>query len=558
MRTRFALCLLLCATPAMAAETLIKNAQVMTVSQGTIANGSVLIRDGKIVAVGKSVTAAPDATVIDAGGKWLTPGLIDCHSHIASDAINEGAVSVSSMTGIEDTLNATDIDIYRDLAGGVTTANVLHGSANPIGGKNAVIKLRWGKSEEELKFAGAKPGIKFALGENPKRPGIPLYARDNERRYPASRMGVEDVIRAAFLEAREYMRSWTDYEAKRQAGERATPPRKDFKLEPLAEILRGERLVHAHCYRADEILMLMRVADDFGFKVATFQHVLEGYKVAKEIAAHGAGASTFSDWWAYKVEAFDAIPYNAAIMTRKGVVVSINSDSAEEARHLNQEAAKTMRYGGLSEDEALALVTLNPAKQLQIDNRVGSIEVGKDADLVIFNAHPLSVYSVPEMVFIDGQLYYSRELDKQRQERLAADKEKLLAEEKATKKKDEKKGETAEPVDLTGSWDVQVFTPETTYRMELRLSQEGSKISGQMVSGDFGTLELFDGSVDGGAVSFKVMVDPGEGPLEVRFDVSIDGDELTGTATPNGEQGAPVEGKRRPAASSARLSGGVR
>ena len=261
---------------------------------------------------------------------------------------------------------------------------MLHGSANAIGGKNQVIKLRWGKDAQALKFEGAMPGIKFALGENPKRVE-PRGAPGADARYPGTRMGVMDTIREAFVEAKAYQRRWADYRAKAAKGDKtAVAPRRDLRLEPLVEVLEGKRLVHAHCYRADEILLLLRVAEEFGFKIATLQHVLEGYHVADEIAEHGAGASTFSDWWAYKVEAYDAIPYNAALMTERGVVVSINSDSAEEARHLNQEAAKMMKYGGMTETEALKLVTLNPAKQLRIDNRVGSIDVGKDADLVIY------------------------------------------------------------------------------------------------------------------------------------------------------------------------------
>ncbi len=396
---------------------LIKNATIVTVSHGTIQNGSILIRGGKIAEVGARVQAPPEAAVLDLGGQYVMPGIIDCHSHIAADSINEGSIAVSSMTAIEDVLDPEDIAIYRELAGGVTTANVLHGSANPIGGLNAVIKLRWGKSAKEMLFAGAKPGLKFALGENPKRPGqAPAFGPSaGPRRYPATRMGVEDVIREAFTQARQYAKEWDEYRRKVAAGERdPAPPRKELKLEPLAEVLRGERLAHAHCYRADEILMLMRLAEEFGFKIATLQHVLEGYKVAKEIAAHGAGASTFSDWWAYKMEAWDAIPYNAALMTRRGVLVSLNSDSAELARHLNQEAAKTLKYGGLSETEALKLVTLNPARQLRIDDRVGSIDLGKDADLAVFDKHPLSNYAKVTKVLIDGQVYFDREQDLKR------------------------------------------------------------------------------------------------------------------------------------------------
>ncbi len=544
--------LLLAGGTAWANETLIRNATILTVSGGTIENGSILIRDGKIAAVGRDVTAGPDAEVIDAAGKFVTPGIIDCHSHIAADSINEGAVNVSSMTGIEDVLDATDFNIYRDMAGGVTTANILHGSANPIGGKNAVIKLRWGKPAAELLFEGAKPGIKFALGENTKRPGIPLYARNNPRRYPSSRMGVEDVIRSAFREAQEYAASWESYEQRKAAGERVIPPKRDFRLEPLVEIMRGERLLHSHCYRADEILMLIRVAEDFGFQIATFQHVLEGYKVAKEIAAHGAGASTFSDWWAYKVEAYDAIPHNAAIMTRKGVLVSINSDSAEEARHLNQEAAKAMRYGGLSEQEALALVTLNPAKQLQIDDRVGSIETGKDADLVVYRNHPLSVYAVPEMVFIDGQLYYSPEKDAERMAALEAERTRLMELDEPKKKKKE----TGDPVDVTGNWEVAVTAPEATYEMVFELSQDGESLDGQVVSNMFGSLPIFDGSVSGDHFSFRFQVDVGQGPMVIFVEADVDGESMRGSAGPEGDDSAPLEGRKIPGA--AGRTGGAR
>src|SRR5262244_540347 len=396
------------ATPSIVA---IRNATLLTVTHGTIQNGTIVLRDGKISAIGPNVSVPSGADIVDAAGKFVSPGIIDCHSHIAADSINEGGTTVSSMTGIEDVFNPSDADIYRDLAGGLTTANVLHGSANPIGGKNYVIKLRWGnKRAEDFAFEGAMPGIKFALGENPKRPGGGAGGRQGAGplRYPATRMGVEYVIRDAFTRAKAYQQEWQEYDRRKKAGENVVAPRRDLQLEPLVEILEGKRLVHAHSYRADEILMLLRVADEFGFKIQTLQHVLEGYKVAKEIAAHGAGASTFSDWWGYKIEAVDALPYNAALMVRKGVLVSVNSDSAEHARRLNTEAAKSIKYGGLSEDEAIALVTINPAKQLRIDSRAGSLEVGKDADVVVWNHHPLSVYAIADRVYIDGQKYYDR------------------------------------------------------------------------------------------------------------------------------------------------------
>ncbi|MFN7997196.1 MAG: amidohydrolase [Bryobacteraceae bacterium] len=427
--------------------TVIQNATVLTVTKGTF-HGSILIRDGKIVEAGEKVLVPDGAHVVDAGGQYVMPGIIDCHSHIAADSINEGGVSVSSMVGIDDVLNPESIDIYRALAGGVTTANILHGSANSIGGKCVVLKTRWGKDVPGLLFEGAMPGIKFALGENVKRAGSPGGFGGPGLRYPATRMGVEDVIREALTEARDYQRQWQEYRSKLERHETAIAPRRDLKLEPLVEVLEGRRYVHAHCYRADEILMLLRVADEFGFKIRTLQHVLEGYKVAKEIAAHGAGASTFSDWWAYKAEAFDAIPYNAAIMVRKGVLVSLNSDSAELMRHLNTEAAKTMKYGGLSETEALSLITINPAKQLGVEQRVGSIEPGKDADLAVFDKHPLSNYAKVEKVFIDGELYFDRQKDLEERPGKELRKKALVDKLRASEEREKKKPDQPEKKEI--------------------------------------------------------------------------------------------------------------
>ena len=430
-----------------APELLIRNATILTVTHGTLEKGDLLIKDGKIAAVGSGLKAPADAQVIDADGLFVMPGIIDCHSHIAVDGdVNEGSVSVSSMVNIADVLNSDDPAIYRDLAGGVTAANILHGSANSIGGQTVVIKLRWGQPAAKLPFEGALPGIKFALGENPKRSNFRVSGMTD--RYPATRMGVEETIRGAFTEARDYKKSWDDYNKRAAAGEKnVIPPRRDLKLDPLVEVLEGKRYVHAHCYREDEILMLLRVAKEFGFRVQTLQHVLEGYKVADEIAVAGTGASTFSDWWAYKVEAYDATPYNAALMTRRGVVVSVNSDDAAEATHLNQEAAKSMHYGGLTHDEALKLVTLNPAIQLGIEKRVGSIEVGKDADLAIYNRDPLSAYAVVQKTLIDGRVYFDREKDLAGRAALEQEKKELLekARESAKKKADEKKAEENKP-----------------------------------------------------------------------------------------------------------------
>ncbi|MFB3854641.1 MAG: amidohydrolase family protein [Vicinamibacterales bacterium] len=413
---------------------LIKGATILTVTKGTIPNGSILLRDGKIAAVGANIQAPPGAEVVDATGKFVSPGIIDEHSHIAADSINESGTTVSSMTRIEDVFNPRDVNIYRDLAGGLTVASVYHGSANPIGGTNTVIKLRWGKTRpEEFLFDAALPGLKFALGENPKDMQTGGRAT-GPRRYPASRPGVEFVIRDAFTRAKAYQRAWQEYERRRKAGEDVIPPRRDLQLDPLVEVLEGKRLTHVHAYRSDEMLMSLRLAEEFGFKVNTFEHGLEGYKIAKELAEHGAGVGTFSDWWAYKIEAIDAIPYNAALMMRAGVVVSINSDSAEHARRLPSEAAKMMHWGGLTEDQALALVTINPAKQLKLDKRVGSLEVGKDADVVIWNRHPLSSYATVERTYIDGTLYYDREKDLARAADVVKEKQRLIAAEKAERK----------------------------------------------------------------------------------------------------------------------------
>src|SRR5689334_21883724 len=399
-------------------ETLIRNATVLTITRGTLQNADVLLRNGKIAGVGKNLNASPNARVIDGTGKYVMPGIIDCHSHSMLDTINEGTLSVTSMVRTADVLNTTDVDLYRELAGGVTTLNLLHGSANPIGGLNTVVKIKYGRPASEFLFPGAMPGIKFALGENVKRSSTPNQP-GVQRRYPNTRMGVEETIRDAFVRARDYKRAWDEYRANAGKNKNLVPPRRDLQLEPLVEVLEGKRYVHAHCYVASEILMLLNLADEFGFKIRTLQHVLEGYKVAKEIAAHGAGASIFADSWAYKIEAYDAIPYNAAILTRAGVVVSMNSDSDELARRLNIEAAKAMHWGDLTEEQALRLITINPANQLGIQERVGSIEVGKDADIAIWNGHPFSVYSRVDTTFVDGTVYFDRQQDLARRADLA-------------------------------------------------------------------------------------------------------------------------------------------
>ncbi len=400
--------------PAAGTLVAVTNATIITASHGTIDKGTIIIRNGKIAALGKDLAVPAGAQVIDGTGKYVMPGIIDEHSHSSGEAINEGTRSVTAQVRMQDVLREDDISLYRQLAGGVTTINVLHGSANTIGGQNAVMKLRWGLPVDSMMFAGAPPGIKFALGENVRQtnggnaPGRP-------QRYPRTRMGVEELLRESFTRAKEYQAEWKAYDDAKAQGHKGTkdfvepiPPRKDLQLDALVEILEGKRLVHAHSYRSDEILMLLKVAKDFGFRIASLQHVLEGYKVADEIAAAGTGASTFADNWAYKLEAFDAIPYNAALMAERGVNVTINSDSDERARRLYQEAAKAMKYGGASEETAIRMITLNAAMQLGVDKMTGSIDIGKDADLAIFSGHPFAPTSRVEMTLIDGRVFFDR------------------------------------------------------------------------------------------------------------------------------------------------------
>jgi len=410
--------------PEQPANLLIRGVTIWTCGpQGRMENADLLIAKGKITQVGKNLTAPAGATIIDANGKHVTPGMIDAHSHSGiSGNVNEGTQAVTAEVRIGDVIDSQDIALYRELAGGLTAANQLHGSANPIGGQNSVIKLRWGSVPEDYKIADAPPGIKFALGENVKQSN---WGDQFTTRYPQTRMGVEQIIRDRFKAALDYEREWETYRAlKTKKG--VIPPRRDLELETMLEILRGKRLVHSHSYRQDEILMLVRVAEDFGFQIATFQHVLEGYKVADALAHHGAGASSFSDWWAYKFEVYDAIPYNGALMHNAGVVVSFNSDSDELARRMNLEAAKAVKYGGVCEEEALKFVTLNPAKQLRIDHRVGSLEPGKDADFVIWSGSPLSTYSICEQTWIDGRKYFDIEEDKEMRKQVEAERARLI------------------------------------------------------------------------------------------------------------------------------------
>lgn len=367
---------------------------------GILEDTDVLIVDGCIEAIGVDLEVPEGCEEINVDGKHLTPGLIDCHSHMATDGgVNESGQTITAEVRIEDFIDNSDISIYRQLAGGLTTSNILHGSANPIGGQNQVIKLRWGGTMDEMLFDGAPKGIKFALGENVKR---------SSGRYPDTRMGVEQIVRDQFLAAQEY----ADAHRRYRTGDRSTlPPRVDLQLQAIAEILAGDRWIHCHSYRQDEIVALLDTLDEFGVQIGSLQHILEGYKVADRMAQHGATASSFSDWWAYKFEVWDAIPYNGALLHEAGIVVSFNSDDAELARHMNTEAAKAVKYGGVSPEEALKFVTLNPAKQLRIDDRVGSIEVGKDADLAVWSRQPLSTMTRCEQTWIDGRCYFSLDRD---------------------------------------------------------------------------------------------------------------------------------------------------
>ena len=412
---------------------LIKGATVWTnEADGILENADVLVVDGKIAKVGTQLSD-PNATVIDGTGKHLTSGVIDEHSHIALTSVNDIATN-SAMVRMNDVVDSEDINIYRQLAGGVTAAQLLHGSANPIGGQSALVKLRWGAAPQDMLIEEADDYIKFALGENVKR-----SSNDNSIRYPQTRMGVEQVYRDAFARARAYDRQWQAYEENgtvkiQNIASQTPPPRRDLALEAVAEVLNGERFITCHSYVQSEINMLIHVAEDFDFTVNTFTHILEGYKVADKMAEHGAGGSTFSDWWAYKFEVRYAIPYNAVLMTLAGVTTAINSDDAEMARRLNQEAAKSVKYGGMTEEEAWKMVTLNPARLLHLDDRMGSIKVGKDADLVLWTDHPLSIYAKAEKTMIDGRIYFDLEEDARKQEQIARERNRLIQKLQAAKK----------------------------------------------------------------------------------------------------------------------------
>lgn len=388
---------------------LIKNATVLTVTKGTLQNTDVLVQDGIIKKVGSNLSAPSGVQTIDASGKFLMPGIIDAHSHVGLDVVNEATSPITAEVQMKDVVNPTEVGIYRALAGGVTISHAMHGSANVIGGQNATLKHRWGtKNPNDIIMMDAPRTIKFALGENPTR----VHGRGNGIQ-PRSRMGVEAVIRNGFNEAIQYKKAWEDYKkAATQKGSTATAPAYDERLQTLSDIVDGKIIIHCHSYRADEIYMLINVARDFNITKLVFQHTNEGFKVAPEIAKYTMGASVFADWWAYKFEVYYSTAFNAAILNANGAITSINSDSAELIRHLYHEAGKTQRYGGMTDDEALAMITINPARQLGISELVGSIEEGKQGDLVIFDTHPLSTYTVPQMTFVDGVKYFDIKEDK--------------------------------------------------------------------------------------------------------------------------------------------------
>jgi imidazolonepropionase-like amidohydrolase len=392
--------------PTKGGDLLIKNATLLTATHGRVEHGSIYVKNGKIAAFGANISVPDNVPVLDAGGKFVTPGIIDSHSHMAlDDDINEATSPVVPHMMMKDAFDYTDKHLYYALAGGVTSALLLHGSADMIGGQAVVIKTKYGLSRDAMIFPNAPRSIKFASGENPKR------VFGGKGVLPSTRMGNFAVQRQALLEARQYMLDWDEYNEKVKKGDKeAKAPKRDLKLDALADVLRGKIMVQIHCYRADEFLTEMAMAKEFGYNLRGFHHALEAYKVPDEIAKQGVGIATFADWWGYKYEAWDAIPWNAVMSMRHGVKVAIKSDSDDYVRHLNQEAAKTMRYGGATEEEALQMVTLNAAWIIGIDDRVGSIDVGKDADLVLWTAYPLGSYALADKVWIDGQLWFDRSL----------------------------------------------------------------------------------------------------------------------------------------------------
>ena len=417
---------------------LLKNGNIITVSGETVEGGDILVQAGKIVRVGKDLSA-PGAETIDLKGQWVMPGIIDSHSHIAVEGdVNEMGDLITSEVDVRDVINPRDMMIFYALTGGVTTVHTMQGSANPIAGRGVVLKLRWGKSADELIFQGAPLTSKWALGENPKQSNM---GGAGKARYPKTRMGVEAAIRKEFEQAKDYMRQWQEYEKKLKASRAGKgkvpaplPPKRDYRLEGIADILSGKLWVRCHAYQSEEMLSIMRLCKEYGVKLACFEHALEGYRITNELVANGVGISTFVDFWAYKWEAYNTMPHGAALAAKRGVLVALNSDDPERMRHLFNDAAKTVRFGGLSEAEAIKTLTINPAKILGVDKKVGTIEPGKDADMAVFSRHPLDPYTVCQMTIIDGTVYFDRA--KYLEDRKKAEEEKKKeAEAKAPKDK---------------------------------------------------------------------------------------------------------------------------
>jgi imidazolonepropionase-like amidohydrolase len=391
-------------------DLLIKNGTLLTVTKGVIPGGDLLIMGGIIRQVGGTIAAPPGIRVVDANGRYVMPGIIDSHTHIALDGTNEGSEAVTPEADVGTVVDADDTSIFTALSGGVTMVHTMHGSANPIGGPNVVLKLKWGRPSEELAVKEAYRTLKFALGENAKQSNRTVSAGQSQR-YPATRMGINAIIRREFLKAKAYLEQWDRYnklKASKNPPKSLVPPRKDLRMEVLAEVLRGNMVARCHSYEATETLEFMNLAKEMGFKIACFEHAWEAYKIADELAAAKIGISVFADSWAYKMEAAEGIAYMAGYCAKKGVLVSINSDSGERIRRLFNEAAKTMKYGGLSQDEALRLITINPAIQLGVDGLVGSLEPGKQGDIAIFNEHPMSAYTRCDMTIIEGNVYFDR------------------------------------------------------------------------------------------------------------------------------------------------------
>lgn len=430
-------------------EVLLKNANIITINGPDINGGDILIKGSKIEKIGRNIKADPTALVIDLNGKWVMPGIIDSHSHIAVESgVNETGSLMTAEVDVKDVLNPEDCNIFLALAGGVTTIHTMHGSANPIGGRGVVLKLRWGGSAADLIFKGAPETLKWALGENPKQSG---FSSMGKARYPKTRMGVEASIRAIFEEAKDYMKAWDEYNKKKDDKIKPLPPKKDFRLEVIADALRGKYLVRCHAYQAEEMLSIMKLCKEYGVKLAVFEHGLEGYRITNELVKYGIGVSTFADFWGYKWEAFHTMPYNASLMAKRGVMIALNSDDAERMRRLYLEAAKTVRFGGLSEMEALKAITINPAKMLGVDKWVGTLEAGKDADIAVFNRHPLDPYTFCEMTIVDGKIIFDR--DKYHNER-------KKAEELKKQKEEQKKAEEMKKKDMEKKPDPQSMKPQ--------------------------------------------------------------------------------------------------